>query len=84
MKIKDKVKKVLEELRLSNLEVEIEPDSGTLVVAVVTSDDFETMDEGERQYLVWTKLLEQLDPNEQTQVEFVHTMAPSERDPSPR
>jgi acid stress-induced BolA-like protein IbaG/YrbA len=78
MNFKSKVKKVLEGLPLSNLEVEIEPDSGARVVAVVTSDEFEGMDEGERQHLVWKKLLEELDPYEQTLVEFVHTMAPSE------
>lgn len=79
MKIEDKVKKVLEELPLSSLAVEIEPDNGFKVVAVVTSDEFETMDEGERQHLVWKKLIQNLDPYEQTLVEFVHTMAPSER-----
>jgi hypothetical protein len=45
---------------------------------VVTSKEFETMDEGERQHLVWKKLIEKLDPYEQTLVEFVHTTAPSE------
>jgi acid stress-induced BolA-like protein IbaG/YrbA len=83
MEFKDKVKKALEGLSLSALEVEIEPDSGTRVVAVVTSDEFEGMDEGERQHLVWKKLLEELDPYEQTRVEFVHTMAPSEYEAAP-
>jgi len=82
MKIQDKVKKVLEELPLSSLAVEIEPDTGFKVVAVVTSNEFETMDEGERQHLVWKKLIEKLDPYEQTLVEFVHTMAPSEMEPA--
>jgi hypothetical protein len=79
-KVAEKVKTVLEKLKLRGLEVEIEPDTGFKVVAVVTSDDFEQMDEGERQQLVWMKLLEELDPYEQTLVEFVHTMAPSERE----
>jgi acid stress-induced BolA-like protein IbaG/YrbA len=82
MKIQEKVKKVLEDLPLSGLEVEIEPSNGFRVVAVVTSRDFETMDEGERQHLVWKKLIERLDDYEQTLVEFVHTMAPSEMEPA--
>ena len=82
MKIQEKVKKVLEELPLSGLAVEIEPDNGFKVVAVVTSDDFENMDEGERQCLVWKKLIQSLDENEQALVEFVHTMAPSEMEPA--
>lgn len=79
-RVAEKVKSVLEKLKLRGVEVEIEPDTGFKVVAVVTSDDFEEMDEGERQQLVWMKLLEELDPYEQTLVEFVHTMAPSERE----
>jgi len=78
VKIQDKVKKALEELPLSDLEVEIEPTNGFRVVAVVTSPDFEGLDEGERQHLIWKKLIEMLDDHEQSLVEFVHTMAPSE------
>jgi acid stress-induced BolA-like protein IbaG/YrbA len=80
MKIHDKVKKLLEELPLSGLSVEIEPDSGFKVVAVVTAGDFENMDEGERQHLVRKKLIETLDEDEQALVEFIHTMAPSEHE----
>ena len=81
-KLAEKVKKVLQELNLHGLEVEIEPDTGFKVVAVVTSEEFESMDESERQRLVWMKLLEKLDDYEQTQVEFVHTMAPSDWEPA--
>ncbi len=80
MRIQENVKKVLEALPLSSLVVEIEPDNGFKVVAVVTSDDFENMDEGERQHLVWKKLIETLEPDEQALVEFIHTMAPSEHE----
>jgi hypothetical protein len=78
MKFKEKVKKVFEELPLADLHVEIEPNRGFKVVAVVTSKQFEKMDEADRQHLVWLQLIDHLDPYEQTQVEFVHTMAPSE------
>jgi acid stress-induced BolA-like protein IbaG/YrbA len=79
MKLKDKIKSALEQLDLPGLKVEIEPDNGHKVIAIVTASQFESMDEGERQHLVWRKLLDELDPYEQTLVEFVHTMAPSER-----
>ena len=82
MNIREKVKKTLEELPLTGLEVEIEPANGFRVVAVVISPDFETIDEGKRQHLVWKKLIEGLDDHEQTLVEFVHTMAPSEMEPA--
>jgi acid stress-induced BolA-like protein IbaG/YrbA len=82
MNMKEKVKKILQDLPLSHLEVEIEPEFGPRVVAVVISDEFERMDEGERQCIVWKKLLDELDPYEQTWVEFVHTMAPSELEPA--
>jgi acid stress-induced BolA-like protein IbaG/YrbA len=79
MKFKEKVRKVLEELELPGLEVEIEPGSGNRVVAEVVSDAFEGMYEHDRQDIVWRKLLDKLDDYEQTRVEFVHTTAPSER-----
>jgi acid stress-induced BolA-like protein IbaG/YrbA len=82
MTIEEKVQSALKELPLAALEVEIEPDNGFKVVAVVTSSDFETMDEAVRQHMVWKKLLERLDDYEQTLVEFVHTMAPSEIEPA--
>ena len=80
MQIQDKVKNVLEGLPLSNLFVEIEPNRGFKVVAVVTSSDFEDMDEGERQHLVRKKLIQKLNADEQARVESVHTMAPSEHE----
>jgi acid stress-induced BolA-like protein IbaG/YrbA len=81
-KLSEKIKRVLEGLNLRGLEVEIEPDTGSRVVAVVTSEEFESMDEADRQQLVWMKLLEELDDYEQSRVEFVHTMAPSEWEPA--
>ena len=79
---KQNVKKILETLPLSGLVVEFDLVDGTRVVPIVTSDDFEKMDEGQRQRIVWQKLLDELDPYEQTRVEFVHTMAPSEYQPA--
>ena len=79
MEFRDKVKKVLEEIELPDLEVEIESEERGRVVAEVLSPAFETMDEFDRQGLVWGKILERLDDQEQRRVEFVHTTAPSER-----
>jgi hypothetical protein len=79
MQFRDKVKKVLEEIELPGLEVEIESEEYGRVVAEVLSPAYETMDEYERQELVWGKILERLDDQEQRRVEFVHTTAPSER-----
>ena len=79
MEFRDKVKKVLEELDLPGLQVEIESEERGRVVAEVLSPAFETMDEFDRQGLVWGKILERLDDSEQRRVEFVHTTAPSER-----
>jgi hypothetical protein len=61
MEFRDKVKKVLEEIELPGLEVEIESEEMGRVVAEVLSPAFETMDEYDRQLLVWGKLLERLD-----------------------
>jgi acid stress-induced BolA-like protein IbaG/YrbA len=80
MEFRDKVKEVLEEIDLPDLEVEIESEERGRVVAEVLSTAFETMEEYDRQKIVWHKLLERLDDYEQTRVEFVHTTAPSERE----
>jgi len=84
MRFRDKVKKILEEIELPDLEVEIESEERGRVVAEVLSTTFETMPDHERQELVWTKLLERLDDYEQTRVEFVFTTAPSERGAAPK
>ena len=42
----------------------------------------EGMPDGDRQHLVWGKLLDELTDREQEWVEFVFTKAPSELDPS--
>ena len=66
MRFRDKVKKVLEEIELPDLEVEIESEERGRVVAEVLSTAFEKMPDYERQDMVWGKLLERLDDYEQT------------------
>jgi len=84
MEFRDKVKRVLEEIDLPDLEVEIESEELGRVVAEVVSSAFETMSEYDRQHIVWQQLLDRLDDYEQTRVEFVFTTAPSERDAAPK
>ncbi len=78
MDIKEKVKQVLMQLNVIDPEVKILDEYGYRVVAVVVSRSFEGMTDGDRQHLVWRKLLEELTDREQEWVEFVFTKAPSE------
>lgn len=48
-------------------------------VAVVVSPSFEGQDEGDRQSDVWGLILDNLEPYEQTQVEFIFTNTPDEQ-----
>jgi acid stress-induced BolA-like protein IbaG/YrbA len=78
MDIKTKVQKVLEGLDLADLEVRILDNRGTRVLVAVISPEFENMDEGDRQELVWGKLLDELGDEDSRRVEFVFTDTPSE------
>lgn len=82
MDIKEKIKNVLERLDVAEPEVKILDEFGYRVVAVVISKTFEGMSDGDRQHLVWGKLLDELTDREQEWVEFVFTKAPSELDSS--
>ena len=78
MDIKEKVKNILERLDIAEPEVKILDEFGYRVVALVVSKSFEGMPDGDRQHLVWGKLLDELTDREQEWVEFVFTKAPSE------
>jgi acid stress-induced BolA-like protein IbaG/YrbA len=75
---KDKVKRILEHLEVETPEVHIERGHGYRIVAEVVSPSFEMMSEGERQRLVWSKLLDELDDDEQRAIDTVFTNSPSE------
>jgi len=81
MDIKDKVKQTLMHLNVVDPEVKILEEFGYRVVALVVSKSFEGMPDGDRQHMVWGKLLDELTDREQEWVEFVFTKAPSELDP---
>jgi hypothetical protein len=78
MLLEEKVKKLLEGLEIVKPEVRIIDHYGLRILAQVVSPSFETMDEGDRQVLVWGKLLDELPDRESRMVEFVYTDSPSE------
>ena len=82
MDIKEKLKQVLKRLDVVDPEVRILDEFGYRLVALVVSKTFEGMSDGDRQHLVWGKLLDELTDREQEWVEFVFTKAPSELGPS--
>jgi acid stress-induced BolA-like protein IbaG/YrbA len=76
--MKEKVKQILQQLAIADPQVKILEESGSRVLAEVVSSSFEGMDQGERQRLVWSKLLDELGDDQSRWVEFVFTDAPSE------
>jgi hypothetical protein len=84
MDIKEKVRQALLRLDVVDPEVRIIDEPGYRVVALVVSSSFEQMSDGDRQHLVWGKLLDELTDREQGWVEFVFTKAPSELGPKGR
>ena len=82
MDIKEKIKNVLMDLDVADPEVKMLDEYGYRAVAVLVSKTFEGMPDGDRQHLVWRKLLEDLTDREQEWVEFVFTKAPSELGPA--
>ena len=75
--IKDKVRHALEGLRLDAPRVDVY-ESTTSVFATVVSESFTGMDEAERQQRVWDALRACLSADENSAVEFVFTISPSE------
>lgn len=73
-----KLKTVLSNLPVKIDGVRVAPSNSYLVVAWIVSPSYETMDEAERQAMVWNHIHRALDDNEQRRVEFVYTDAPSE------
>jgi len=58
--------------------IEFEDHPGRFVV-ILSSPDFEQMDEAERQIQVWSYLLDNLDAAERRAIEFVFIFSPQER-----
>ena len=79
MVTKEKVKRILEQLDIIDPIVTIIDQPGVRILVQVVSPSFESMDEGERQSLVWGKLLDNLPDHESRWVEVVFTDSPAAR-----
>lgn len=77
----EKLQVVLRELNIAEPTIRVFPSDSFHLMAQVVSRSYETMDEAERQRMVWNLLHRKLDDHEQRRVEFVYTDAPSELDP---
>lgn len=63
---------------LKDPSVEFEQDHPYKFLVYVVSSSFETMDEGERQSLVWEQVFRILNEFEQERIEYIYTESPSE------
>ena len=78
MDMKEKVRKILEQLEVDDPQVKILEESGAGILAQVVSSSFQGMDDWKRQRLVWSKLLDDLGDDQSRWVEFVFTDSPAE------
>jgi len=76
-RLENKVVSVLRGLKLETAKISVE-ESGTSLFATIVSNSFGSMDEADRQTLVWNALRESLTEFEVAAVEFVFTVAPGE------
>ena len=51
------------------------------ILGTIISPTFEDMDEGKRQEIVWERVLDTFDEDDQRRIEFLYTDAPSEVGP---
>ena len=63
---------------LSEVVVDVGEGDFSKLLVYVTSPTFEDMDEGQQQRLVWGRVLQDLNPEDQGRIEFIYTQAPSE------
>jgi len=78
MDINEKVKRALEGLDLIDPEVRILENRGSRVLVGLISPSFEQMEDGDRQAMVWGKLIDDLGYNDSSRVEYVFTRTPRE------
>lgn len=58
--------------------IEVDEERGRFI-AVVVSPQFEGMDQGERQHIVWQRVIDALNAEDSVAVEFIFTYSPSEK-----
>jgi hypothetical protein len=78
MPFQDRFRQALSQLPLRDLQIRVEKGDFNRYLGFVISPDFEGMDEGDRQVLVWNHLQKTFDLDEMGQIEFFFTDAPSE------
>ncbi len=78
MDLKAEVRRIFEGLDLADAEIDFLPNRGTRVLVSLISPAFESMEDWERQELVWGALLDGLGDYESRWVEFVFTDTPGE------
>lgn len=78
--VKDRLKEVLQSLDFDELEVSAELESGHRLVAVVTTPEFDGVDEAERQSTVWQAVYDYLEEDEQALISFIFTNTPAEEE----
>ncbi|HWE38867.1 MAG TPA: hypothetical protein VG406_20120 [Isosphaeraceae bacterium] len=66
------------EISLVDPVVNAGPGDFSMVWVSVVSPTFEGMDEGDRQEIVWQRVLDDFEPADQKRIEFIYTDAPSE------
>lgn len=73
----ERLRKSLEPV-LADVEVSADPGDGAKMLMYVVSPSFESMDDGDRQHMIWAHALKTFDYDEQDLIEFIYTEAPSE------
>lgn len=70
--------------RLDSPRIDALPGMGGMFLGVVIAPEFEDMNEGQRQSLVWRGVLDHFAEEDLERIEFIYTDAPSEVDePAP-
>lgn len=75
-----RLREVLESLEYSDKQTRVKPINARNYIGVVTTPDFEGLDEAERQRQIWEALHESFDDAELKRVEFIFTNTPAEED----
>ena len=76
--LESRLRDFLESLDYSDKETRVEEVSPTNVIGVLTTPDFNGMDESERQEQVWAAIHDEFTPTEQARIEFIFTNTPDE------
>ncbi|GEM_PF-4867041 len=79
-KRKRDLEEVLRDLDYRDLQVRVDMERGRKLFAVVTTPDFDGMNEAERQSEVWGVIYDRLEEEDHQLIEFVFTNTPQEEE----